>query len=264
MALAADVDVIILLRHAGIYGGGENLSALLKNIPEVDLVIGAHTHRAEPGRRVGSAWYVQPPANGTGLAECTFYFDTERRRIQQIESRISCFAPGENDENESVPETLPAPGAGKTPDFFARKIRGKMHSDLAVCYGASIESWQKLQDKSEPTLGDYYRAFPYFDLLVTVEVDFNEARQIVSELYDFAAGRNLPVSVSGFTAVVLNGRLEKFVPDKQLGKYKLSLSAYLAAGAGGRMPETRRILSGRIVLSELENAPGILEVLTEK
>ena len=68
-ALAAKADVIILVRHAGKYGGGENTYDLVKHVPETDLVIGAHTHQPDAGSTVGNSWHVQPPAHGKALVK---------------------------------------------------------------------------------------------------------------------------------------------------------------------------------------------------
>ena len=43
--------------------------------------------------------------------------------------------------------------------------------------------------------------------------------------------------------------------------YILAISAYAAAGAGGMLPETRRILKNRIDLQAAEKAHGVLSYI---
>ena len=252
-------DVIVLLRHAGEFGGGENTIDLIKHVPEIDLIIGAHNHKANAGSQLGRAWYVQPPAHGKALADVRIIFDRRRRRIKQIKSsliELKSYKEKSAVDNPAVPAWT-----GKTMDFPAEVMRRKFNADLAVYAVTQIEKLQRFLNNPQPLLEDLYRVFPYYDPIITVKVSAGEFGAIFREYVKFTHKRKQYLAKSGFTAVVVRNKVRDIVlaPDKQF--YTLAISAYAAAGAGGNLPDTGRILKKRIDYRQTENAPGILELL---
>ena len=112
-----------------------------------------------------------------------------------------------------------------------------------------------------PTLEDVYRVFPYFDPVITVEVTSGEFNAILREYAKFANKRKQYLARSGFFAYIVRGKVRRIDLPPGQKHYKLAISAYAAAGSGGNLPETRRILKNRINQQQLENSPGILDVL---
>ena len=47
-------------------------------------------------------------------------------------------------------------------------------------------------------------------------------------------------------------------------RYRLTLSAFAAAGAGGKLPRTRQILRDRIDRKSADQAPGILDIVLDR
>jgi len=254
-------EVIILLRHSGIYGGGENLIDLLQDMPEIDMVIGAHTHIADAGSRVGRIWYVQPPPHGRGVMKAVISFDREKHQVCQIESEIIPL--------KAVPEKLSAysrkvsPAAGNDSNFAAQRIRWAEKTDLAFYAVGSMKDLQELMLIAAPAVGDYYRVFDHFDPIITVKVNSGEMRAILREYVRLVRRRKQYLAVAGFSYSAPHGKLQwvNFAENKPV--YTLALSAYVAAGAGGQLPETRRILKNRIDHKQAEKAAGILEILTQ-
>lgn len=252
-------DIIVLLRHAGKYGGGENTYNLIKNVPEIDLVIGAHTHKADAGSVVGRAWFVQPPSHGKALGLIKISFDCKSRRIKQITSSMI--------QLEQYPEISMKSGKivtgfyGKTPDYPAEVIRRKLNADLVLYSVSNKPELLKLLNDQAPRLEDFYRVFPYFDPIITVVVSSGEFRTILCEYAKFAHKRKQYLSKSGFSADIVRGKVRTVDHERKKQFYTLAISAYAAAGAGGNLPETGRILKNRIDHRQAENASGILEVL---
>lgn len=65
------VDAVILARHGGNYFSGMPLGRLLRQYPEIKLVICGHSHKEIAGQRSGKTLIVQPGAHGTSAAVVT-------------------------------------------------------------------------------------------------------------------------------------------------------------------------------------------------
>ena len=262
-ARRAGAEVIVLLRHAGKYGGKENLATLTKNMPEIDLVIGAHTHEADAGTRIGNFWYVQAEPFGRSLLKVTIKFDKKAKSVRQIESELLKL----REVRQPVP-TAALQGKSKLRidsdvNFAAMRMQKKFNSDLALY--AVNRGWQlsELMKKSQPRMWDYYRAFPHYDPVITVKVSAGELQAILQEYLQFAHRRKQVISAAGFAYTSKRGKLQTLAFDSEKECYTLAISAYAAAGAGGQLPQTRRILKGKINYDQAENAAGILEILTQ-
>jgi 2',3'-cyclic-nucleotide 2'-phosphodiesterase (5'-nucleotidase family) len=258
--LAQGADIVVLLRHAGKYGGGENTFDLVKDIPEIDLVVGAHTHRGDAGSMVGNAWYVQPPAHGKALAKIKIVYNCKLRKIKQIKSSfVELETPGDH----SVAVSGKAPSwQGESLDYPAEVIRKKYNADLAL-YAVNLPAkLQELLNDPSPELTDFYQVFPYFDSMITVVVTGGEFIAILREYAKFARKRKQYLAKSGFSADIVRGKVRHISSIERKKSYTLALSAYAAAGAGGNLMETRRILKDKIDYRQLKENMSLLEVLT--
>lgn len=256
---AAGADMIVLIRHAGKFGGGRNLMELLKNFPEIDLVIGAHSHIADPGSRVGSSWFVQPPPYGRGIAEMCMIFDKSTRRLKMVESRIVELP--ECPQNDLDSQTLAPSLKGENANFTARKIRQYMKSDLALYFIEKTSPMAELSSKDQSTFGDYYNAYPHFDAMINVSVSGEELAEILQEYVSYCHSRKGVLTAAGLRLDVSGGKLRTIGFETIKSRYRLAMSAFAAAGAGGKLPRTRQILSERIDRKSADNAPGILDIL---
>lgn len=256
---AAGADIIVLLRHAGEYGGNENTYDLVKNVPEIDLIIGAHTHKSNPGTVIGRAWYVQPPAYGKALADVRIVFDRRHRRIIQITSSLQYL--------ERFREHVPAGSAavpawsGKNMDYPAEIICRKLNADLALLAVNSPSELRRFLNNPQPCLNDLYAVFPYYDPIITVKVTAGEFTAIFREYVNFTRKRKQYLARSGFAANAAQSRVQNVVLPAGRQAYTLAISAYAAAGAGGNLPDTGRILKSKTDYQQAENSPGILSLL---
>ena len=258
--IAQGADIIVLLRHVGKYGGGENTYELIKDIPEIDLVIGAHNHKGDAGSMVGRAWYVQPPPYGRALAKISISFDRKLRRIKQIRSS---FIELPHQQNESAYSSRKVTSwYGKSLDYPAELIQKKYNTDLAIYAVSSPQKLQTLLKMPTPSMDDFYSVFPYFDAIVKVKVTGGEFAAILREYAKFAHKRKQYLAKSGFTADIRRGKVRNLGTVAEEKSYTLVLSAYAAAGAGGNLMGVRRILKDKIDYQQLEKSPALLEILT--
>ncbi len=256
-----NVDAIVLLRHAGKFGGGENLHSLIKNVPEIDLVIGAHTHSGEAGCRIGNAWFVQPPSHGKALCRVKLIFDRKSRRLIDIRSDLINFP---DDPEIPDPAELDAvsPFTGENMNFPAEKMRKFCRTDLAMYAVSDPGALRNLLQNKNPLMRDCFRVFPYYDPVITVNVTAAELHVMVAEYLKLLHKRKQFLAVSGFKFDSARGRLHDIIFDKAKPRYTLAISAYAAAGAGGYLPDTRRIIQKNADYSSTENAVGILDIIT--
>ena len=117
-------------------------------MPEIDLVIGAHTHTANAGTRLGNVWYVQGEPHGKCLLKTSIYFDKKQRTVRQIESGFlplrAC--------REPLPRAarLPAAPVTGSVDFAAERIRKHYGSDLALYAVPQGRFLAQLMQKKQP------------------------------------------------------------------------------------------------------------------
>jgi 2',3'-cyclic-nucleotide 2'-phosphodiesterase (5'-nucleotidase family) len=91
--LQGQPDLLILATHQGWLESDPRAVNEVHDIalryPEIDLILGAHTHRPHPGLRIGPAtWYVQPGALATHLAAVHVRVDTATHHILDLTSEL--------------------------------------------------------------------------------------------------------------------------------------------------------------------------------
>ena len=151
---------------------------------------------------------------------------------------------------------------GKTLDHPSDVIRKVYNADLALYAVNSPAKLQGLLNDPSPQLTDFYQVFPYFDSMITVVVTGGEFLVILREYAKFAHKRKQYLTKSGFSADIVHGKVRHTGSIDRKKSYTLVLSAYAAAGAGGNLMETRRILKDKIDYRQMADLPSLLEVLT--
>jgi len=84
-------QVLVLVAHQGYKESGDDhanqIRALARQFPELDVIIGAHTHRHFPEFRIGAVLYTQADFHGRRLGRVDLVFDTDKQRVV---SKRSC------------------------------------------------------------------------------------------------------------------------------------------------------------------------------
>jgi 2',3'-cyclic-nucleotide 2'-phosphodiesterase/3'-nucleotidase len=87
----AGAQVLVLVVHQGFKEGGDDhanqVIALARNFPELDAVIGAHSHRDRPELKLDGMLYTQAAYHGIVLGRVDLVFDTDQRRVTRRSAR---------------------------------------------------------------------------------------------------------------------------------------------------------------------------------
>lgn len=236
------VDLIVLVRHGGIYFSGGSLYKLLKFFPEIDIVIGGHSHQLEKGRRIASAYYVQPDAFGRGISRINIDFDEKSRKIRRITSQYfesANYAPAADMQSVLAAEKKLHKTGYKT---FHRKIAEKfkntgeaqryllLHAlDNEGVADVDIFFADKTGDFNYNKLNRYtvYRLFPYENKIVTIPVSLKEYEIILNECRKYAQKYKIPL--------ILRDRKK----DKK--HFVLRTVSFVLSGGGMNFPAARNI-----------------------
>jgi 2',3'-cyclic-nucleotide 2'-phosphodiesterase (5'-nucleotidase family) len=146
-------DAYLLIGHVGAENFGV-LAGILRENPEINAVIGSHSHREVPGGRVAGVFAVQPGAHGSSAVKLELVFD-EKRRLQYIRSSILHPQETADPEIMAIARKMKDASAGKSgevlgifPDAagFGRQaaeiIRQVSGAEAAVC-GVEITAFRR-------------------------------------------------------------------------------------------------------------------------
>ena len=273
----AKPDAIILGIHQGYATpqsdprGVNEVSQIAQLFPEIDLILGGHTHRAIPGKALGHVWYLQPAAHGEfiGVAELTI--DTTKHQVRQITSRLvqpvaetpanakvqALLAPYIAASSLKESEIIHAPlshevNANGRPGI-ACPISELICQALASCTQADIALHGTLSahgfPAGRPIIGaDLFAVIPYENTAVVAEVTASELEKIIAEqwsqrqVYTYCGIWGASATIDATGTAHLNGIGEALAPPESNRRYRLVLKSHTAAG-GGRTPILRGILS---------------------
>ena len=86
----AGARVLVLVCHQGYREAGDDpanqINAIARDFPEIDVIIGAHTHRNYPEFRISQALYCQADYYGIHLGRIDLVFDTDKGRLVKRQS----------------------------------------------------------------------------------------------------------------------------------------------------------------------------------
>lgn len=272
---AAGADLVILAMHAPQRAFGFAVYDVVKKFPEISLILGAHSHQAVPGEKIGSAWYAQVGCHARELGRVEVEYDPAGRRVTRISSVLL-----------KVPEdAAPDPElAGLLGDYlrqtreFGRRVIGHAASFIAgpepadmmnAPTGMLMASAMRRSTgadlallslntgaglKGEIREYDLFKLMPYENTVAVIKVTAAGLREILNE----QLGRSRDYYASIFQGLkvtyrkkqvtgIYDGQMRK-VPDDKV--FTLAVANYLLIS--NRFPVLRKIASAR----KLEKPPG--------
>ncbi|MCX7825406.1 MAG: bifunctional metallophosphatase/5'-nucleotidase [Verrucomicrobiae bacterium] len=85
-------DIVLLAAHQGYRNYPDDhanqLRAVTSRFPEIDAIIGGHTHRPAPETFVLNILYSQANHSGTALGRMDFVYDTDRRKLASRKAQL--------------------------------------------------------------------------------------------------------------------------------------------------------------------------------
>lgn len=272
--LAAKPDGVIFATHQGWVEadprGVNEIADIAQEFPEIDLILGAHTHRVFPGRSIGPhTWYVQPGAHGEFFSQADLLVDTEKHTVVEIASKLirvpedgpeeatatsaiqewlqKATAVGQEPLTPPLPADIPAngrPGAHcAVSELICQAIAESSGCELAL-HGTLSDVGFKAGEVV--TMEKLFQVIPYENTIVTCKVTAEELSRIVAEqwtlrkVYSFCGlwGATAKVSEEQ-TEIISIGVKEE--PVDGVRRYTLALNSFTAAGSG-RTPVLEEIL----------------------
>ena len=279
---AAGAQVLVLVCHQGYREAGDDhanqINAIARDFPELDVIIGAHTHRNFPEFKVSNILYCQADYYGIYLGRVDLVFDTEKGRVVRRRSNTLLM-----DEHISFdPEILKITGgeidhAGKmsnaaigeaTDDFWVRALPHKetpIHDLIfdaiddalrergvkvdAIVHGI-VENRIGLR-KGAITVGDVWNVVPYENTIGVVQLTPAELREVLDEdcdMFNNSAFRGIwglkwtfdPTAKSGERTIGLLRADGSALDETQ--RLAVAFNSYDLAGGGQRWKRLRELV----------------------
>lgn len=221
----AGAQVLVLVCHQGYRESGDDhanqINAIARNFPELDVIIGGHTHRDFPEFKVSNVLYCQADYFGIHLGRVDLVFDTQKGRVTQrrsntmlmdgkiaVDETMLKLLGGEIDRAQKVLGTV----VGEATDEFS--LRGAprretlVHNLLFEAIADALRERGVAVDaimhgildrratlrRGAVTIGDVWKMVPYENTIGVAQLTPVELREIVEEdaaAYDSNAFRGI-------------------------------------------------------------------------
>lgn len=264
-------DVVILGIHQGWLMGQDTrqvneVDEIASRFPEIDVILGAHTHRNFPGCVIGgNTWYVQPGCHCEYVSMLRIVADNVTHEVVKISS---CLKPASEEKiSQRMADALDL-WQNKVKDELVRKtdiyLAENITSDgkpgqgcqmsevicMAMCEAVHADAafHGKLNDASlnagEITAADMFRVVPYDNRIVTVDLTADELETVMEEQwaqrgsyrYNGPYGALFLRKGANMELIAVNGK-----KARRDCLYKIAFNSHAAAGSG-TAPELQRIL----------------------
>jgi 2',3'-cyclic-nucleotide 2'-phosphodiesterase (5'-nucleotidase family) len=225
-------QIVVLLNHDGNVESGA--------VQHVDAVFNGHTHRREVFHIDGKPVY-QGLAYGQSISHIRFNVNKELNTVTFLQAQSGVYTYADLDRMNQMPTELPAMKTlydnyltteintvknevvGTAEGFFTRAQLGRLAVDEMLAYGRSVKQEvvasfhntggvRSSLNSGVVTYGDLYRAFPFDNELMIVEVTGNELSWwIAQSLYMKTIPNLLPIqSNQTYWIISINYLTEKY------------------------------------------------------
>ena len=224
---------------------------LIRNFPEINAVVAAHSHKEEPGRKLGNCYVIQPGAYALSAGVLRIVFDDRSGRAERIESELlrgdrtrpagdlaalarksssRWYAMGNRKicrKGELGPRRFPGLAAQ------ALAAAGNTPGAVFSCRTPNREA------EEQETFMALHRLIPFRNMLCTMELTKDELRALMEELSRGAARFGRSVAVTGFTWQSGGKRRSGFFRAPE--RLRVTLSDYTMVSS----PTLRRVMGER-------------------
>jgi len=261
-------DIIILAIHQGWkYKDPRKVNEvkqISKQFPEIDLILGGHTHRLFPGMTIGHrTWYVQAGMHANHLAKIIIDYNPQTKQIKNIKSHLipathaipkdpqisKLIQPTINKINKyskqkitTLNKAILAKGTpGKNcqiSELICSAIRQASHTQIIL---QGKHSNYNLYPKRPITPKDIFAIIPYENKIITAQITPNQLKQILQEQQQNKKYKTAYCGISGIK-IIYNQNGTITIPKNLPKKIKIALNSYTANSGGGRFPILKKII----------------------
>lgn len=211
----AGARVLVLVCHQGYREAGDDtanqINAIARNFPELDVIIGGHTHRNFPEFKVSNILYCQADYYGIHLGRVDLVFDTDRGRVvkQQsnallmdeqvtLDSEILRLSAAEIDRAHRVVNAIVGEATGEFGTRAAPHKETPIHDLIFKAIADALSKHKVKVDaivhgiferratlkKGAITIGDIWRIVPYENTVGVAQLTPAELREVLEENLD--------------------------------------------------------------------------------
>ncbi len=252
---AAGANVIILARHAGNYDRTGGLWEIASKFPDIDLVLGGHTHQDEPGEASAKVFFAQAGSHAARLGVVKIEVDDATGRVVQISGRLVGL-PGkapEPDDSKLVvelPTRLITPTRRSTTNLLcwtAASAMLELTGADAAFYGGRAGGLDYPARVTERVL---FSMFPYSDEVGVAEFSMAELTALLQEQLDEFGASPYSLSVAGLRVMTDGDRkITQIFPIKD--RYSVALTSFSAIGANGKFSPVKGFRSSGVLLRDV-------------
>jgi 2',3'-cyclic-nucleotide 2'-phosphodiesterase/3'-nucleotidase len=304
-AKAAGCDVLVLTVHQGLRPQGDDhanqVAAIARGFPEIDAIIGGHSHQPFEEQRTGGVLYTQANYWGSHLGRIDLAWDPDARRVASLKARLipmDASVPMDAEVLGALRGDLDRAGAllaGKVGEAAAPidaaggpKSPTPLHALLCAAIAEAVESrggkvdavlHGLLSDGKEGLpagpvrMGDVWRIVPYENTVGVVELTRDQLLSVLEEnasAYESPRFRGLwglamkvaPSRPRGERVVFLGDREGRTLPPD--ARVRLAANSYDLASGGQRWPRLRELAdapSSALVEYDFQTRDALVEYL---
>ena len=266
-------DIIILGMHQGLMEQDKRkmneVKTLAYRFPQIDLILGGHTHREFAGKKVGNTWYVQGGKHGEFLAKVVASIDIKKHRVLNIRSQLlaSSRQPRNPIDSPAIQNWVKQARlfADKRICYIDREVSSSgtpgydCHMSEIICRAISWateapivfhgvlsnSSWSKDSYLTEEVLFD---TIPYENGIGMALLTLNDLKEIINEQLKFKGtrsfngiyGASVEINTIDHSVNRINFPHQPFLKGNE--RISVAFNSYAIAGAGKRFPVLRNIL----------------------
>ncbi len=257
-AQTAGAELLILLQHDGEFGSFGTLHRRLRKFPEIQLVIGAHTHQEIPGKKVGGAWFVQPGSHGKKLGVIRVQFrgaggvpvitsvleDMPSRAAyrfpQEIFADLSSVTRAGEQVLGYVPGGLAQPADRDMKGAFGSLAEQALLQETGAAAAIFCMYKGSFRSPEQVTAKGLFGVYPYGSRIYSIALTPQELHTVIRDFVFYQQKKkNLAIRFSGVKIYRdKRGYLQKVVlpPAGNDGRILVAMTDFELTGCAGRVP----------------------------
>ncbi|HMP72527.1 MAG TPA: bifunctional UDP-sugar hydrolase/5'-nucleotidase [Kiritimatiellia bacterium] len=297
---AEGADIVIVAAHQGYREFGDDhaneLNAVARAFPEIDAIIGGHTHRPIEQASINGVLYTQAGYHGIWLGILELTFDTVSRKVVHRSAKLERVGPGDpwhpplaeaweglitstqaeldRPLTRSSDVFTPHPsriGISPVQRLISRAIADASKADF-VLHGALSSA---ILPEGPIAVRHVWDIVPYENTIGIAHLNVSEIKEILEESLALRAtpfmlgplGFHYRIETHDGVRRAVELRDEKGRPLHSRRRYKVAFNSYTLASGGNRFPRLREIVdqpSSRLTMLEIDTRTAVQRYLRSK